>query len=95
MPVLSSKIINVIEVKSSDGLTYFTLDGLKIGGFTDMGIDTDEHPVRQPRTPTVKPGAIAKIMTPKQARLEKDKNDGNLADRIAERRTEEEDETTD
>lgn len=88
MGVSTAKIINVIEVKSDTGLTYFTLDGLKIGGFTDRGIDTDEHPPRQPRTPTVKPGGIAKTMTPKQARIERDKSEGNLADRIAERKDE-------
>lgn len=87
MSVDKAKIINVIEVRSDTGITYFTLDGLKIGGFINDHIETDEHPVEREQPKPIKPpGAVAKNMSPKKAAIQKDRDDENLATKILGRR---------
>lgn len=77
-----AKIVNVIEVTTQSGITYFTLEGIKIGGFIDGKIKNDDHPPVTYHKKVKPPGGIVGSMNPKQAKHEQEKDEERLIDKI-------------
>jgi len=82
MTIQTAKIINVIEVKTGEDILYFTLDGMRIGGF-EQGV---RLPPEIPQPPTPKPvGSVVKPISPKVAKAESEKEDERTFEQILKR----------
>lgn len=75
MSNVQSRLVNVIETRDGDDLTYFTLEGLMIGGFKG-GVRKE---IEQPKRPEKKPGGgVIKAPTPQQVQRQHDREAENL-----------------
>jgi hypothetical protein len=74
-----SKIVSVIETKQGDEVSYFTLEGVLIGGFQGGARIAKKEPkeevVEEAKSGVVRPP------TPQQVREEKDENKRKIIDR--------------
>jgi hypothetical protein len=75
MSNVTSRIVNVIETRQDDEITYFTLEGVMIGGF--KGGSRVEP--KEPEVKKEKPGGgVIKSPNPEQVRRQKDKEAESL-----------------
>lgn len=73
--MVTSRIVNVIETKNDDEVTYFTLEGVMIGGF--KGGNRIKPIIEEPQED--KPaGGVVKPLTPHEVQREKDKEAESL-----------------
>ena len=70
-----SSIVNVIETVNGDEITYFTLEGVMIGGFKG-GIRIEPEPVEKPKERPK--GGVIKSQTPHDVQRERDKEAESL-----------------
>jgi len=70
-----SRIVNVIETKQGDQITFFTLEGVKIGGFKG-GTRVEPQPTQE--TSNQPKGGVIKPMTPHQVQRAHDREAAKL-----------------
>lgn len=75
MPQIESRLVNVIETRQGESITYFTLEGLMIGGFKGgarVEPSEPEHKVDKPA------GGVVLPPTPQQVQKQKDRENEEL-----------------
>ena len=75
MSDVASRIVNVIETRQDDEITYFTLEGVMIGGFKGGARVKSKEPEIQKDKPE---GGVIKSPTPEQVQRQKDKEAESL-----------------
>ena len=73
--MVKSRIVNVIETTEGDEVSYFTLEGVMIGGFKGGARVEPSEPQPQREKPD---GGIVKPLTPHQVQRAKDKEAESL-----------------
>lgn len=75
MSNVASRIVNVIETRQDDEITYFTLEGVMIGGFKGGSRVESKEPELKKDKPE---GGVIKSPTPEQVQRQKDKEAESL-----------------
>lgn len=73
--MIRSRVVNVIETTNDSDVTYFTLEGVMIGGFSGGNRKEPVQPVVQPEKPK---GGVVKSRTPEQVRKDQERESEQL-----------------
>lgn len=76
---MEARLVNVILVEDGSDQTYFTLEGVQIGGFKS---GTKQEPPKMPEPMKQKKGGVVGRPTPDEVKKDKERQTDRLIDEI-------------